>query len=701
VAKNGSITTGARHAGSAFVPLPVRHGELLRILGPKPEEAAVAVDPLVKLDEPLTVVQSFIAGVCDAGGRLLQPVELTMVVDPATVVPDKQVPAAALLRMFDGLPELRANLPAPVGFEVLREGLAQAQRMGPLLYCRKRQCVFAARSPNTAELLRAVPADQAEGAGDLAPSDLPVELLSWDGPAEGSRASAIYGGGGGRSPLGPTASLEQLLLDQGRVVALAAERERTDPVATARLAGEHTCIKCSERERCYPKGGGYAYVVDRLVAISAVDAPLVFSPLGEWRLDDASRVIGGLAAGECLAMQTRGDNEFETWRDQQAQAFESAGPPRLLAGESDGRELIEVARLKLGLLADVLAQLDAVWRTGGRPHLCWNRETVRVAWHRLAATPATCWGFRPLLRKVGLQPNAPFEAPDERPLPYPPAFSDPSLLPPKAVDAARYFDEPRPATLFVKASQAAGDAVAVHVLLEALGVPWDLFCVGDAMHVDAEGWSAVLAPAAERDPDDGEGLPFVGRATGNISGLKKGAQVDGVQCRWYPRFGEAVDLHAVGMLLFESLLSHDERSIQSFHQQMAGELAELTRTCHGLPVGQRDEHARNWVTERCEADAPAAVWTRRNLLYRRDHRNATRLDAFPAALWQEIMTFGLRLTTSLRGFSFCADRTCAAPRSAAGLLLPLVELRGLIALLDDQIFGRAAPGAAVRAAFQE
>jgi hypothetical protein len=34
------------------------------------------------------------------------------------------------------------------------------------------------------------------------------------------------------------------------------------------------------------------------------------------------------------------------------------------------------------------------------------------------------------------------------------------------------------------------------------------------------------------------------------------------------------------------------------------------------------------------------------------------------------------------------------------LLLPLVELRGLIALLDDQIFGRAAPGAAVRGAFE-
>ena len=64
------------------------------------------------------------------------------------------------------------------------------------------------------------------------------------------------------------------------------------------------------------------------------------------------------------------------------------------------------------------------------------------------------------------------------------------------------------------------------------------------------------------------------------------------------------------------------------------------------------------------------------------------------------MTYGLRLTTSIPGFSFCDDRGCVAPRIGDGLLLPLVELRGLIALLDDQIFGRSTPGTKVRETFQ-
>ncbi len=699
MAKNGSITAGARHAGSAFVPLPVRHGDVLRVLGPTPEEAAVAVDPLVKLDESLAVVQSFVAGVCDADGRLVLPVELAMVVDPATVVPDKQVPTAALLRVFNALPHLQAGLAASWGFEVLRDAIVEPRRLGPLLYCRKRHCIFAARSPNTAEPLRAVSPDQVGGVVDGGSGDLPMELLSWDGPATGNRAPAIYGGGGGQNALGTIASLERLLPDQGKVVALAAELERRDPVAAERLANEHACIRCPERERCYPKGKGHAYAEDRLVAISAVEAPLVFSPLGEWRLDEASRVIGGLPASECLALQTRGDNAFEAWRTARAEAFERAGPPRLLAGETDGRELIEVARLKLGLIAGVLERLDAAWQASGRPHLCWNHETVRVAWHPPVAVPAACWGFQPLLRKAALQPNAPFETLDRRPLPYPPAFSDSLLLPPAAVEAARYFDEPRTATLFVKKAQT-GDGAGMDVLLEELNVPWELFCTSDAMHVAGDGWQGVLAPAARRDPNDGEGLPFGGSVTGDVAGLKKGAQVDGVECRWYPRFNEAVDLHAVGMLLFESLSLHDERSVQSFHQQMAEEIAELTRTCRALPIEQRDAHARSWVAERCEADAPAAVWTRRNLLHRRDARNATWLDAFGAELWQEIMTFGLRLTTSISGFSYCADRGCAAPRVAGDLLLPLVELRGLVALLDDQIFGRTAPAAAVREMFE-
>jgi len=685
-----------RDQASAFVPLPSRHGDQLRILGPKPQEAGVAVEPLVKLDQPLGAVQAFIGGLCGGDGRLVQPMEIALVLDPAAVVAPDQIPVTALFEMFSGLPELLAKLPVLPGFELVREALAENSPLGPLFYCRKRHCIFEARSPNTGEPLSPVPEDRAPPSSDSPDTTLPAELLSWDGPAKKGRSVAIYGGSGGSCALGEVKPLDQLIVDQGQVTQRAAELAKGDPVASERLATEHACCKCPERKRCYPTGEGYAYALDRLAVISAARVPLVALPLGEWRLDEAASFIGGLPPGELFRQSADPENEFEAWRRERAGMMERDGPLRLLAGERDGRELLEVARLKLGLIANVLEQLDAVWHATGRPHLCWNDETVRVAWRRPNATPAACWGFQPLLRKAGLHALAAVETPDERPLPYPPALSDTSLLAAEVADAARYFDEPRAAAMYVKSVELDGDAARIRVLLEDFGVAWGLCRTGDVLKVLGEGWEATLVPAAERGADEGAGWPCSGRAVGKVSALKEGTQLDGCTCRWYPRFDQAVDLHAVGMLLFETLLAHDERSGAALRKAIAADRAELTAACQAVPREQREQKARGWIMERCEADAPAAIWSRRNLLHRHGDRVAVRLDAFPPGLWQAIITFGLRLTTSMAGFSFCVSRDHAAPRIGNDLLLPLIELRGLIALLDDLVVARRAPAEQLR-----
>jgi hypothetical protein len=471
---------------------------------------------------------------------------------------------------------------------------------------------------------------------------------------------------------------------------------KNDPLAAKRIASKHACCKCPERKRCYPTGDGYAYALDRLAVISAARVPLLAVPLGEWRLDEAASFIGGPPPGELFSQSPDPENEFEAWRRERAGTIERAGPSRLLAGEPDGRELLEVTRLKLGLIADVLEQLDAVWQATGRPHLCWNDETVRVAWRNPVATPAACWGFQPLLRKAGLQPLTAVVTPDERPLPYPPALSDKSLLAAEVADAARYFDEPRAAAVFVKNVEPDGDAARIQVLLEDFGVAWGLCRTGDVLKLAGAGWEATLVPAAERGADEGEGWPCSGRAVGKVSALKEGTQLDGCTCRWYPRFDQAVDLHAAGMLLFETLLAHDERSGAVLRELIAAERVELTAACQAVPREQREQKARAWIMERCEADAPAAIWSRRNQLQRQADRGAVRLDAFPPGLWQAIITFGLRLTTSMAGFSFCVSRDHAAPRIGEDLLLPQVELRGLIALLDDLIVARRAPAEQLR-----
>ena len=96
------------------------------------------------------------------------------------------------------------------------------------------------------------------------------------------------------------------------------------------------------------------------------------------------------------------------------------------------------------------------------------------------------------------------------------------------------------------------------------------------------------------------------------------------------------------------------------------------------------------------SDAPAALWSRRNLLYRRADRASVSLDGLPMSLWQAAVTLGLRMITTVAGFSFCPDRAVAPPCTSGEQLLPLLELRGLIALLDDLILGRQAPQARVR-----
>lgn len=724
---------------SAFLPLPIPHGDVLRVLGPRPADAATTVDPLSRLDEPVTVIGSCLAAVCDARGLPVQPLEVMLVLDPSTVVPNKQVSVPAVGGCFRELSKLLERMPNVPGYEVFHEALysreigGEERILGPLLFCRKRRCIFAACSPRTAAMLAPVmetdrgnPARNSSGPNaDATSTDgseaqaswdsdarfadakgadgtaLPALLMSWDqvgrGPDDPVDAEVnIYAGRGGSCSLGIIKSLDELILDQGRVVELAAEMQTSDPQAAANLALRHACVACPERERCYPKAGGYAYAADRLVPISAAAAPVILRPYGAWRFDEAARVLGGLSLRDSLAERQAEPTAFEAWRAEQAGEFDAAAPPRLLAGETDGRELIEIARLKLSLVADLLAQLDVVWRETKRPHLCWNADTARVAWRRPGAVPAMCWGFQPILRKIGLQPLADIETRDGRPLAYPPAFSESAYLPPLAAEAARYFDEPRFATLFIKRAQPDGDELIVNVLVEQMNVAWELFAAGDALHASGEDWRAVLSPAGQRDPDDGEGLPFSGRMRGKVEHLRKGDQIERVECRWYPRFGQATDLHAVGILLFETLLAHDERTIHSFREHLAAEIAELTTVCLANPPEHRENQARAWLTERCEIDAPAAIWTRRNLLFRRGDRNRTRLDALPPVLWLEIMTTGLRMTTSIPGFSYCPDRACDAPRVGDGLLLPLLELRGLIALLDDQIAGRTAPATAIR-----
>ncbi len=678
---SGSASQNAAPAAADFIRLPLGAANL-RALAPASGEASSALSPLVEFDKPLGVVQSHLGALCDHNGEPLRLVEAMMVADPATVPPATQTPFATVLRLLAEVPRLVEAAQRPEHLAEWRGALASAT-LGPLVFCRKRRCIFELLSPRDQRALQ-----PAVAAGDNGTSDaLPAELVSVDAAEPPVR----YSSRGGPTALGASVALDQLVLDQRQVVAAGAARATADSAALVSLANQHACVTCSEQRRCYATDG-YAFVSDRLTPVHFAASAVHVLPLGEWRLSEAAAIIGGADVG-ALAHAAQ-PAQVSGIRARAARSMQCSGPSRALAGEHSGRDLLEILRLRLALGAHALEQLDRVWRASGRPHLAWNQDAVRATWR--PAGPGAAWGFTPLLRRIGLHPLRQVHEGVE--MPFPPTGSDADWLAPEANDAARYFDQPRPATIFVRQAKARGAVADVSVLVEDFGIAWELVASGDLLLVDGGDWQMKLQPADSRNPDDGAGLPFVGQARGAIASIKPNGQYVGRTCRWYPRFGEALDLYALGVELCQALLGTDERSGAALRAQLRQERDELTAACLAVPRAQRAARGVAWLAERAENDAPGNLWTRRNLLHSRELRAAARLDGLAPPLWHAALHLVLRLVSWIPGYGYCEDRSQAAPRTPEGLLLPLIEMQGLIALLDDRIFVRAAPLEALSAA---
>lgn len=660
-------------SNSPYLALPSPAAAQLRLLGPAPEQAALAVEPLTRFDRPHGPLQAHLGALCNATGDVDGLQEIWLAVDCSTLAPSLVVPPERIVQRSRDASTPRSTV--------------HGATLPPLLYCRKRHVVFAARSPVTGAALRALPVAEA------APADgaLPLELLAWDGPANDGRVPQIYGGRGGSCAIGPVAAAEQLVLDQGEVVKRAEWLRERDAAAYQALAAAHTCCTCGERTRCYPTDGGYRYAVDRLVLINALETPLRSEPFGEFQWADAAAFAGGARPSELLHRAPRLAPAVDEWLARRAAEIERSGPPRLLAEELDGRALLETLRIRVSLVAGVLAQLAAVWRDSAAPHLCWNEDTVRVAWARPGALPATAWGLVPRLRKAGVQPLSDIADHAGRPLPYPPELSDPALLPPQAAETIRFFGESHQANVFVKRAKAESGAVAATVLVEDVRIAWDLFRTGDVVLLSGQGWEAVLAPHAVRDPADGEGIPLSGRVTGPALGAWKAeAQLTDCRFRWFPRFGEATDLYALGLLALEALLRDDELHGAALRGILESQLRELRNLLVTARPEQREEVARGWIATNAAVDTPGSPWSRRRLAYAKASRASSRLEGLPVGLWQAVLTCVLRMVTMIEGFGYCADRACDVPRLAGGTPLPLAELRGILAMIDDVLFHRAA-----------
>lgn len=461
-------------------------------------------------------------------------------------------------------------------------------------------------------------------------------------------------------------------------------------------AAAHPCGRCAELERCYPGDGAYAFALDRLIPLSTHRMPLVTPRVGEWSWGEASRVIAGrdaVAAAETSTQVAALDQK----RRELAKTMASHAPPLLLSGETDGRELLEILRLKLGVALSSLRELERVWTVGGRPHLCWTSETVRVMWSAPGALPASNWGLSAILRRAGLHPMSAHAGADGAALPAPPIFADAAFLPADVPDAARYFGQPRPAAVNLRSAKSEPGGARVEALVEDSGIDWHRLTPLDAIRATGEGWVGEFTPSTSRDAGDGDALRVSGRITGpRAAECKTGITLDDATVCWFPRFGEACDLHAFGMLLAEMLFSTDERDGPAARRAAADSRDELMDALRALPTEKRGEEAWRWIAARAAIDAPGALWSRRNLLETREARAAAKLDVLPLGLWQAVVGLAVRCLWGIPGFGYCAGRAERVPRIAGVGATPRVELEGLVALLDDQLFGRTVPSARVR-----
>lgn len=610
---------------------------MLRFVLADPQQTATAVEPLLRIDHPAGLIQSYVAAICDTEDRALELVELPLLIDAATAAPATQIPHAAMIERHVALRELQARLPERWHSRIASAAVP-AIGAGPILLCRKMRTAFVAAGP-------------ADAAGEalVAAQGVNAERLATQLKAETNAANTL-------------------------------------------AAVEFPCAVCAEKRRCYPTtAGGYSFAVDRLLAVHHTAQPLAGSPLGEWRLPEAARILAGVAPSEIANVPVGAPNAFTECRTAQAERITQHGPPGMLTGETDGRDLLETLRLKLRLVVSILEQLSDAWAATGSPHLCWNDETVRVAWRPPGGDAAAHWGFEPILRKVGWQPPCVIDEVRHTTTPYPPLYSDASYLDERAVEAGRYLGEQRTATVFVKTAKKHTDGAAVELLLEDYGVSRELFVPSDCVMLDADGLHTAAAPTGLHDPADGDAVALSGVVRQPGPMVKAGNAIKAVMVRWYPRFGEATDLFAFGMIALEALIATEERNGAMLRTALRQAAVPLHESAAILPIEQRDAAGRRWVAEQASVDTPAALWTRRNLRYRRADRGSASLDGIAPALWHALMTCLLRCVTTIDGFSYCATRAQNVPRlSDGGPPLPLLELRGLLSLIDDELFGRTA-----------
>ncbi|MDX2200527.1 MAG: hypothetical protein SF069_16350 [Phycisphaerae bacterium] len=575
-----------------------------------------------------------LGGLLGADNRLALRAELLLIRPTEAPRPRRAAPIDALLAGVVRAAEQINELESPAAetgktqtdAAQIRALWGPPRSLAPLLFCRRCGRIIQARSRvDGTPLLHRAPLADPAGPTTMPP----FHLLTDAGDAD-------------------VEAVRNLLLDQGRLIAQGPSGAFRSPREEDEWLSEHPCASDRDRARWDPDRGGYPYAEEWLTPISYAALPLLITPHGDTTL-------------EAAAMASR-DRRFSR--------------------ESDDRRTLEALRARLGLIEPLLAQLDRRYRLLQRPLLEWRDDSA------VASSAGSA-----LLRNPWIAPVEPEDAKTHPATAFAPEGHDPALLPEGTAELLALAESEHSATLILRAFGKRDEkrCELADGLVDLSPLRGDIFCAGDRIEIAAAGGRAVLTPTGVRNADDGKSAVAVtGRLYDAWAKLQRPGEIANCTVRWHPRLGEAVDLFAVGVRMLDCLLMNDARDLALLRRGGAELRAALQAQC--APLATADARAATFerlldaALAGCSADD---LWSARAVHGDRAARAVA--DAGPLAFryWRAACAMGLRLSTLVADVSYCPHRAADAPRAAGGTLLPLVELRGLMSLLEDALLHRS------------